>query len=120
MTMEGRFLWIGFDVRGQAGRFKGAFLIGFDRRNERYSLVALDTSGTYFVTSHGQKGESGEVIRMRGKDDDPFMQAKGFTKEFVHVLDLRDPQEFSVEVLFVDTRTPERKEIPAMKFQFSH
>lgn len=119
MTLERRFLWIGYNVNGKAGRIKGNFTIGFDRRNERYSLIAMDTFGTYFVTSHGKKDEKTGKLKLYGKDDDPYMKSLGYDKEFVHVIDLQSDDEFTIEVHFIDTRTPERKEIKAMAFHFT-
>jgi hypothetical protein len=46
------------------------------------------------------------------------MKAMGHTKEFVHILDLRAPDEYAVEVWFVDTRTAERKEFKYMDYTF--
>lgn len=119
MTLENRFLWIGYEATGKAGRQKGAFTIGYDRRNDLYTLIAMDTYGTYFVTSSGKANAETGKIKMYGKDDDPHMKAMGFDKEFAHVLDLRKPDNFELEVYFVDTRTPDRKETRAMKFAFS-
>ena len=56
---------------------------------------------------------------MYGKDDDPVMKAMGFTKEFVHILDIRGKDEFAVEVWFVDTRTAERREIKSLEYIFT-
>lgn len=46
------------------------------------------------------------------------MKAMGYTKEFVHVLDLRDADEYAIQVWFVDTRTPERREFKFMEYTF--
>ena len=119
MTLERRFLWLGYNVDRKSGRTKGSFTIGFDRRNDRYSLVAMDTYGTYFVTSHGKKEEKSGRIRLHGTDDDPYMKSMGYDKEFLHVIDFTKPDEFTIEVYFIDTRTSERKENKAMTFQFT-
>lgn len=119
MTMEGRFLWVGYEARGASGRFKGAFTIGFDRRHEHFTLIAMDTDGTYFVISRGKKLPDSEKIKLIGVDDDPYMTKLGLKKEFAHVLDFSDPDKFTIDVLFIDTRTKERKEIEAMTFTFT-
>jgi hypothetical protein len=46
------------------------------------------------------------------------MKAMGYTKEFVHVVDFRTPDEFVIEVWFVDTRTAERREFKFMDYTF--
>lgn len=119
MMLDDRFLWIAYNVGGKAGRVKGSFTVGYDRRNERYSLIAMDTHGTYFVTSHGTKDEETGKIKLYGKDDDPHMKAMGFDKEFAHTIDFRNPEELVVEVYYIDTRTAERKERKAMEFVFT-
>ena len=119
MMMDGRFLWIAHSVSGQAGSFKGAFMIGFDRRNSRYTLMGIDTHGTYTVTSQGKKDPMTGKIKLYGKDDDPNMKAMGFAKEFTHVLDFRTSNEFAIEVNYIDTRSPARHEMKAIEFIFS-
>ena len=119
MLVDGRFLWIGYGARGQAGGFKGSFIIGFDRRHERFDLIAMDTSGTYFITSHGKPDGDSKRIKLYGKDDDPYMKSLGYEKEFAHVVDLSDTNRLVIEVLYVDTRTKERKEQKAMEFVFT-
>ena len=118
MTLENRFLWLGYEARGTAGRFKGAFTIGFDRRHEEFTLIAMDTDGTYFVTSRGKQKPETETIKLVGKDDDPHMKAMGFEKEFAHVLELSADDAFSIKVLYIDNRTDERKEVEALEFKF--
>jgi len=119
MTVGGRFLEMQYEATGKGGTNEGAFTLGFDRRHKEYALVAFDSFGTYFVTSQGKRDEKSGKIRMTGKDDDPMMKAMGHTKEFVHVLDLRGPDEFAVEVWFVDTRTAERREFKYMDYTFN-
>lgn len=89
--------------KGEDAWFAGGLLLG---------------TGTYFITSQGRRDTPGGKIRMLGTDDDPVMKAMGHTKEFVHVLDLRSPDEFAVEVWVVDTRTSARKEFKYMECLF--
>ncbi len=117
MTVGGRFLQIEYQTaKSDKDALDGMFTIGFDRRHQRYSLVAFDTFGTYFVTSQGKQNKMTGAIRLLGTDDDPTMKALGYTKEFVHVLDLRGPDEYAIEVRFIDTRTAARREIKAMEY----
>lgn len=118
MTVGGRFLQMEYQTLGKAGPIDGMFTVGFDPRHQRHTLIAMDSFGAYFVTSQGRRETPGGKIRMLGTDDDPVMKALGHTKEFVHVLDLRSPDEFTVEVWFVDTRTAARKEFKYMAYTF--
>jgi len=119
MTLERRFLWIGYEARGESGRFKGAFMVGFDRRHQHFTMLAMDTDGTYFVTSKGKKLPDSQSIKLYGTDDDPYMKKLGFTKEFAHVLKFNAPNKFTIDILFIDTRTDERKEVKAIEFTFT-
>ena len=118
MKVGGRFLEIEYQARSDKSELEGIFSIGFDHRHQKYVLVAMDSFGTYFVTSQGTRDEKTGKIRMAGTDDNPTMKAMGYTKEFLHVLDQKSDDEFDIEVWFVDTRTPARKEIKAMEFRF--
>ena len=119
MTLEDRFLWIGYQAKFQTRAFKGSFTIGFDRRHQHYVLIAMDTSGTYFVSSKGKADPETGLIKLYGKDDDPYMKSMGYEKEFAHALDLSNTDQFSIRVLYVDTRTPERRESTGMLFRFT-
>ena len=104
MTILGeRFLVIDFALGelGAAREFR--YTLGFDRRHDEHSIVAMDTTGTYFVSARG--GEEDGRILMRGTDDDPVMARMGFEKKFVFELELEDEDAFSISTFFVDTRT---------------
>jgi hypothetical protein len=118
MTVGGRFLQMEYQAKGKTNSTEGLFTVGFDPRHQRHTLIAMDDFGTYFVTSQGQRDSNTGKIRMLGTDDDPVMKAMGLTKEFVHVLDLRNPDEFAVEVWFIDTRNAARKEFKYMDYIF--
>lgn len=118
MVVGGRFLQIKYAARAKEANTEGIFTVGFDRRHQHYTLIAMDSFGTYAVTSQGKREGVNGRIKMAGKDDDPMMKSMGLTKEFLHVLDLKSSDEFKVEVFFIDTRTPERKEIKALDYTF--
>jgi hypothetical protein len=119
MIVGGRFLQIEYQAKGSADATEGLFTIGFDKRHERYVLVAFDNFGTYFVTSQGQREEGSDRIKMYGVDDDPMMKSMGYTKEFAHVLAPRSADEFAIEILMIDTRTPARRELKFMDYKFT-
>lgn len=118
MTVGGRFLQVEYQAEGEKGATEGIFIAGFDPRHQRHTLIAMDSFGPYFVTSQGKPDASGK-LRLLGSDDDPTMKAMGFTKEFVHVVDFKSADEFTIEVRFIDTRTPERKEMKFMTYSFT-
>jgi hypothetical protein len=115
MIVGNRFLEI--DYASKDKKMEGQFSLGFDRRHQHYTLTAMDSFGTYPVHSQGKR-DGEQLAKLYGKDDDPMMKAMGFTKEFVHVLDFKSPDEFVIEVHFIDTRTAERKEFKAMDYVF--
>lgn len=69
-------------------------ILGFDRRHGEYTLIGLDTMGTYWVTGQGKRGEDG-VLRMRGEDDEP-MGKQVYTFEYKFL----GPDEHEFRVLF--------------------
>lgn len=69
--LGGRFLEITTHGSFMGTDFESRTLLGFDRRHEQYTVIGLDTLGTYWVTGKGERGADG-VIRMRGEDDDPM------------------------------------------------
>lgn len=118
MILENRFLVIDYNARSLRSSFAGSFTLGFDRRHAHYTLIAMDTSGTYYVTSKGQVDSKTGKIKLYGKDDDPYMRSLGHEKEFGHAIDFSRTDQFSIEVIYIDTRTPERQEKSGMLFTF--
>jgi hypothetical protein len=118
MTAGGRFLQIEYQAVGKTNITEGIFSIGFDQRHQRFTVIAIDSLGSYFVTSRGVRDEKTGKIRLLGTDDDPMIKPAGYTKEFVHVLDLRSPNNFIIEIWFIDTRTAARKELKFMDYTF--
>ena len=111
----GRFLQIDLTATGPRPAPQ-RFTIGFDRRHGRYNLIAMDTDGTYSVSATGTERDG--VIRMVGEDEDPVMRRMGLTKRFAHTLEILSRDEFTLSVLFVDTRTPEERLVPAARYRF--
>ena len=91
------------------------YIFGFDRRHEVYTVVFFDDSGTYWVTAQGTD-DIGRIA-MYGEDEDPVMREIGLDKEYVIVLDIHSPDHISLETIWLDTRTPERTEIPFVAYQ---
>ena len=116
--LGGRFLVIDSKVEGMPGgpaTTEYRHTLGFDRRHGVYTVIAMDDSGTYAVA--GQGSRDGGRIKMYGEDDDPVMASMGLEKEFVIVLDVTGPEQARIETWFIDTRTPERREMPFLAFR---
>ena len=114
--LDGRFLVVDFSFDGEQGSESFRYTLGFDRRHDEYSIVVMDTTGTYFVTARG--AESDGVIQMTGVDDDPGMARLGWEKKFAFELALEDDDRFAVSLFFVDTRTAEEKLMPYLEIEF--
>ena len=112
--LDGRFLVLDFSLAEGYAEFR--YTLGFDRRHDEYSLVVMDTTGTYFVTGRGPEAD-GRIL-MRGTDDDPMMASLGYEKKFAFELAIEDEDAFSITTHFVDTRTDEEPLIPNSKVQF--
>ena len=111
--MGGRFFELELEV--DEGPIRHAlYTFGYDRRHGEFIVTAMDDTGTYWVTARGDR--TGDVVAMRGSDDDPVMSSLGFTKEFVIALHLVTDDRVIIETRFVDTRTPERTEQPFIAF----
>jgi hypothetical protein len=99
MIMGGRFLSSeckssvgGMTVESQA-------VIGFDRRHKRYTIVAVDSTATYYVAAAGPYDETRKAVVMSGEDYDPVLGGKQ-VYDFV----MRDvsPDRYVSEVVFKD------------------
>ena len=90
------------------------YVFGFDRRHDVYTVVFFDDSGTYWVTAQGTD-DNGRMA-MYGEDEDPVMRSMGLDKEYIIVLDVHSPDHISLETIFIDTRTPERNEMPFVAY----
>jgi hypothetical protein len=73
-------------------------LLGFDRRHEEFTLVGLDTQGTYWVTARGTRDDSGTIV-MRGTDDEPVI---GHTQVYDFRITIDGPDRYVVEIVFHD------------------
>ncbi len=116
--LGGRFLVVDASLDEGAPAEQVVYIVGFDRRNERYQVVNLDDSATYLVMAQGARREVGGWVATEGADDDPVMAAMGLAKEFVFALDLDPDGGWGVQTRFVDTRVPERPEQDFMTVRF--
>lgn len=112
--LEGRFVEVAIEADAQPIR-NALYTFGFDDRHGVFTVVAMDDSGTYWVTAEGVRSD--DVIPMYGEDDDPVMTEMGLEKAFVIELGLPGPDAASIETRLIDTRTPERTELPFLAFE---
>ena len=94
MILGGRFLQIHSSGSFMGMPFESLETLGFDRRHGHYTVVGMDTLGTYSVTARGEKDDDG-IIRMHGEDDDP-MGKQIYTFE----LEILSPDEHEYRVIF--------------------
>jgi len=94
MILGGRFLEVVSDGDFMGQPFESRSILDFDRRRGEYTIIGLDTLGTYWVTGRGKRGEDG-VIRMHGEDDDP-MGKQVYTFEY----EILGPDENEYRVVF--------------------
>ncbi len=120
MIVGGRFLQIQFSLNKGDSDVEGAFILGFDRRNLEYQILAMDSWGTYYVTASGKRSEKTGAIKMYGKDNDPKMKKMGWgVKEFGHICRFKNEKHFTIEIFFIDTRTDARTELKSMEYKFT-
>lgn len=92
--LGGRFLELTSHGTFMGTDFESRTFLGFDRRHEEYTVIGLDTLGTYWVTGKGERGADG-IIRMRGEDQDPMGK-----QIYVFEYEVRGDDEFVQRVVF--------------------
>lgn len=114
--LGGRFLEL--EIHSRAGPARHAvYTFGYDDRHDEYTVTARDDAGTYAVHARGAGDRGAGRVVMRGTDDDPVMAAMGLEKAFAIVLDRSSPDRVIIQTRLVDTRTPDRREIPYFSYQ---
>jgi hypothetical protein len=73
-------------------------IYGFDRRTKEFTIVHLDTMGTYYVTAAGNKAEPRTVV-MRGETLDDHAGATAMRK-YDMVLKFVDADTYVTEIVF--------------------
>lgn len=112
--LQGQFVELRIDA--EAGPVRSAlYTFGFDDRHGRWTVIAMDETGTYWVTAAGVARE-GDPITMYGTDDDPVLAEMGIEKEFVIELTFTGADSARIETRLIDNRTEERRELPFFGF----
>ena len=73
-------------------------IYGFDRRTKEFTIIGLDTMGTYYVTAAGNKAEPRTIV-MRGETLDDHGGAPEMRK-YDMVLKFVDANTYITEIIF--------------------
>ncbi len=99
MILGGRFL----ESRGVSGeepmQTEGVNIIGFDRRYGHYTIILMDSWGTYYVTAAGTFDDSSRTIVMSGEAMNPVL---GHLEEYDMILRFTDKDTYVFEIVFTD------------------
>jgi hypothetical protein len=88
---------------------EGMTIFGYDRRTGEYTILALDTFGTYYVAGAGTGDVNTNPIVMRGSHHDPFMDRQ---EVYDFVLRFVDADTWESEIVFI---TPDGERFTAVK-----
>ena len=99
MILGGRFLVQTSDLADTDASGEMMSILGFDRRSGEYTLIELDTSGTYWVAARGPANESGNGAVLSGEDYDAIFEG---TQLYDFVLDWPDADTFRTQIIFKD------------------
>jgi hypothetical protein len=75
-------------------------IIGFDRRTDEYTILALDTTGTYWVSARGPAEAGGNRAVLSGEDYDAIVDG---VQLYDFVLSWPDEETFVMEIVFKDS-----------------
>ena len=97
--LGGRFLVQTAEIADTDPMGEQVSILGFDRRSGTYTLIGLDTAGTYWVTASGPADAGGDVAVLSGEDYDPIFER---TQLYDFVLRWPDEDTFITEIVFKD------------------
>jgi hypothetical protein len=58
------------------------WILGFDRRFEKYTCIGMDTWGTYYISAEGDYNAKTKMMTLSGEVDDPLLGKEGFKISF--------------------------------------
>ena len=99
MILGGRFLVQTADLADTDAAGEMMTILGFDRRSGEYTLIGLDTSGTYWVAARGPANESGDGAVLSGEDYDAVFE---HMQLYDFVLAWPDDDTFRIQIIFKD------------------
>ena len=104
LILGGRFLTSERTADNPAGAVYGEpkaealSIYGFDRRNSQYTILELDSLGTYWVSAAGSKAEAGSIV-MSGETEDDHGGRKEIRK-YDMVLRFVDADTYVTQIIF--------------------
>src|SRR5262249_47501774 len=116
MILGGRFL-LGESKSGTGpDAMESMILMGFDRRQKKYTAVGLDTGGTYWITASGEFDDSKKEIRLYSEDIDPALH---HTQKSYLITRMISPNQYVTEFILVDPQnTGSKKEVKLFEATF--
>lgn len=80
MILGGRFLELETAVKGGGIDSESLTILGFDRRTSDYTMIGLDTLGTYYITAAGKPDAALKGVRLAGS----YLQPPENTEQAYH------------------------------------
>ena len=71
MILGGRFLQLDATVKGGGIDSDSLTILGFDRRTSDYTMIGLDTLGTYYITAAGKHDDGKKTMTLSGSYAQP-------------------------------------------------
>ena len=97
MILGGRFLHSESVTQLGDRRSEGLMILGYDRRSNRYTALALDNWGTYYVEAEGPFDEGSRAIVMYGEETDPLTNR---TERYTMITRVLNANEYVQEIVF--------------------
>jgi hypothetical protein len=99
MVLGGRYLQSELDGTMMGMPMKGIGFMGYDNYNKKYFMFWIDNMGTTYSTSEGSADQSGKVITLYGKMDDPTTGENGKNVKYVYRILSKDKYIFEIHDL---------------------
>ena len=99
MVLGGRFLHGEYSIDTGQLTGEGLFVMGFDRRSEKFTYIHFDTWGTYWISATGTYDEDTRSITMYGEDLDPVT---GNTQKYNFAFHFNADDQWQFELFSLD------------------
>lgn len=99
MILGGRFLSSECKSNVGGSIVENNSIIGFDRRHKKFTIVAYDSTATYYVAAAGPYDEARKATVMSGEDYDPVLGGK---QVYDFVIRTISSDQFVSEIIFKD------------------
>ncbi len=97
MILGGRFLLME-STSGEGDLYAESMTImGYDRRQHKFTNVGYDTWGTYYITAAGTYDTENRKFTLLGEDDDPVF---GLKQKYSFITTIRDHDTVMTELVF--------------------